>query len=81
MCVLTFFAVGPRATLSAVGSQLTLGAVGQGDNGGLRPPKIEMVLDGMVECSESREIDRMCLKGCGCLTNEKGELGKRLKEI
>jgi hypothetical protein len=23
----------------------------------------------------------MCLKGCGCLTNEKGELGKRLKEI
>ena len=30
---------------------------------------------------ESREIDRMCLKGCGCLTNEKGELGKRLKEI
>jgi hypothetical protein len=30
---------------------------------------------------ESREIDRMCLKGCGCLTNKKGELVKRLKEI
>jgi NTP pyrophosphatase (non-canonical NTP hydrolase) len=29
----------------------------------------------------NREKDRMCLKGCGCLTNEKGELGKRLKEI
>ena len=37
--------------------------------------------DEKVSSSESREIDRMCLKGCGCLRNEKGELVKRLKEI
>ena len=30
---------------------------------------------------QRRERDRMCLKGCGCLTNKKGEVGKRLKEI
>jgi hypothetical protein len=40
-----------------------------------------MDCDEKVSSSESREIDRMCLKGCGCLRNEKGELGKRLKEI
>jgi NTP pyrophosphatase (non-canonical NTP hydrolase) len=37
--------------------------------------------DEKVSSSESRKIDRMCLKGCGCLRNEKGELVKRLKEI
>jgi hypothetical protein len=40
-----------------------------------------MVWEEKLKSSESREIDRMCLKGCGCLTNKKGELVKRLKEI
>jgi hypothetical protein len=40
-----------------------------------------MVWDEKWRSNESREKDRMCLKGCGCLTNKKGELVKRLKEI
>ena len=39
----------------AVGSHANLSAVGQGDYGGQSPRKIEMFLDGMVECSDKQK--------------------------